>query len=65
MILRDQVHRELVYRAFQFQKRSQLFIGTHNETLSIEDDGGGVPSVLAVSNALTRFSDRPRSFGLR
>jgi hypothetical protein len=33
--LRDQTHRELVYRSLQFQKRSQLFIGTHHETLSV------------------------------
>jgi hypothetical protein len=32
---RDQTHRQLVYRPFQFQKRSQYFIGAHNETLSI------------------------------
>jgi hypothetical protein len=24
-----------MYRPFQFQKRSQLFIGTHDETLSV------------------------------
>src|SRR5439155_16296638 len=28
-------HRELVYRPLQLQKRSQLFIGTHDETLSV------------------------------
>jgi len=33
--LRDQTHRELVYRRLQFHKRSQQFIGTHNETLSV------------------------------
>ena len=33
--LRDQLHRELMYRPFQFNKRSQLFIRTHNETLSV------------------------------
>ena len=33
--LRDQAHRELMYRALQFHKRSQLFIRTHNETLSV------------------------------
>jgi hypothetical protein len=33
--LRDQIHRELVNRPFQFHKRSQLFIGTHNKTLSV------------------------------
>jgi hypothetical protein len=32
---RDPTHRELVYRPFQFQKCGQLFIGTHNETLSV------------------------------
>jgi hypothetical protein len=31
----DQTHRERVYRALQFQKRSQLFIGAHNETRSV------------------------------
>jgi hypothetical protein len=29
--LDHQIHRELVYRPFQFQKRSQLFIGAHDE----------------------------------
>jgi hypothetical protein len=29
--LRNQIHRELVNRPFQFQKRSQYFIGTHDE----------------------------------
>jgi hypothetical protein len=33
--LRNQIHRELVNRPFQFQKRGQLFIGMHNETLSV------------------------------
>jgi hypothetical protein len=31
----DQIHRELVYRALQFLKRSQLFIGANDETLSV------------------------------
>ena len=31
----NQTHRELVYRRFQFHKRSQLFIGAHDETLSV------------------------------
>ena len=30
--LRHQTHRELVYRSFQFNKRSQLFISSHNVT---------------------------------
>jgi len=34
-VLRDQTHRELVYRPFQFRKGRQLFIGTHDETLSV------------------------------
>ena len=29
-LLRDQTHRELVYRRFEFQKRRQLFIRSHN-----------------------------------
>jgi hypothetical protein len=33
MTLRDQIHRECVNRPFQFNKRSQLFVGTHDETL--------------------------------
>jgi len=33
--LLDQTHRELVYRRLQFQKRSQGFIGTQDETLSV------------------------------
>jgi hypothetical protein len=32
---RDQTHRKFVYRPFEFQKRSEDFIGTHNETLSV------------------------------
>jgi hypothetical protein len=32
---RDRPHRELVNRPLQLHKRSQLFIRTHNETLSI------------------------------
>jgi hypothetical protein len=32
--LRDQTHRELVYRRFQFQKRAEHFIGAHDKTLS-------------------------------
>jgi hypothetical protein len=33
--LQDQIHRKLVYRPLQFNKRSQLFIGTHHESLSV------------------------------
>jgi hypothetical protein len=33
--LRDQAHRERVYRPLQFQKRRQHFIGAHDETLSV------------------------------
>jgi len=33
--LRDQIHREFVNRPFQFHKRSQLFVGLHNEPLSV------------------------------
>jgi hypothetical protein len=33
--LRDQIDREFVNRPFQFQKRNQLFIGTHHETLPV------------------------------
>jgi hypothetical protein len=33
--LRDQTHREVVNRPFEFNKRIQLFIGTHDETLAI------------------------------
>jgi hypothetical protein len=33
--LRDQIYREFVDRPFQFDKRHQLFIGAHNETLSV------------------------------
>jgi hypothetical protein len=33
--LRDQTHRERVYRPLQFYECSQLFIGTHDETLSV------------------------------
>ena len=31
----DQTQRELMYRAFQLQKRSQLIVCMHNETLSV------------------------------
>jgi hypothetical protein len=33
--LRDQIHREFVYRPLQFHERRQFFIGTHNETPSV------------------------------
>jgi hypothetical protein len=33
--LRDQIHREFVNRPFQFDKRSQYFIGADDETLSV------------------------------
>jgi hypothetical protein len=29
------VHRELVYRPLHFYERSQYFMGTHDETLSV------------------------------
>jgi hypothetical protein len=32
---RDQIDREFVNRPFQFQKRSQYFFGTDDETLSV------------------------------
>jgi len=35
VILRDQIHRELMYRRFQFQKCCQDFFGSHNEMLSV------------------------------
>jgi hypothetical protein len=31
----DQTHRELVYRPFQFHKRSQYFFGAHDVTLAV------------------------------
>ena len=34
-VLRYCIQREFVNRPFQFQKRRQLFIRAHNETLSI------------------------------
>src|SRR5262249_14021492 len=34
-VLPDCIHREFVYRRLQFHKRSQLFIRTQNETLSV------------------------------
>ncbi|MGH7984519.1 MAG: hypothetical protein ACREFF_15450 [Candidatus Udaeobacter sp.] len=33
--LQDQIHRELVNRSFQFNKRSQLVIGMDNEAVSV------------------------------
>jgi hypothetical protein len=33
--LRDQTHGELVYSPLEFHERSELFIGVHNETVSI------------------------------
>jgi hypothetical protein len=35
--LRDQTHRELVYRPLQFHERGQDFIGAHDEPLSVRD----------------------------
>jgi hypothetical protein len=35
VIYEIKTHREFVYRPFQFNKRSQLFIRTHNVTLSV------------------------------
>jgi hypothetical protein len=35
VILRDQIHREFVYRAFQFHERRQHFVRTHDKTLSV------------------------------
>jgi hypothetical protein len=32
--LRDQIHREFVYRPLQFHERGQFFICSHHETLS-------------------------------
>ena len=34
-VLRDQIHRELVNPPFQFNKRSQLFLGTHHGALCV------------------------------
>ena len=34
-ILRDQTDRELVYRPFEFQKRSKDIVGADDETLSV------------------------------
>jgi len=34
-VLRDQTHREPVYRPLQFDKRSQDFFGADDETLSV------------------------------
>jgi hypothetical protein len=34
-ILQHQTDRELVYRPFQFEKRTERFIGAHNKTLSV------------------------------
>jgi hypothetical protein len=45
--LRDQTHRELVYRPLQFQKRSQLFIGTHNKMSSVFALCGSNPKMSA------------------
>jgi hypothetical protein len=33
--LRNQIHRELVYRPLQFHERSQLLVGTHHELHSV------------------------------
>jgi len=32
---RNETHRELVYRPFELEKCSQLFVGAHDETLSV------------------------------
>jgi hypothetical protein len=34
-VLHDQTHRKFANRPLQLQKRSQLFIHSHNETLSV------------------------------
>jgi GTP cyclohydrolase II len=34
-VLRNQIPRELTYRPLQFHKRGQLFIGAHDESLSV------------------------------
>src|SRR5215831_12476507 len=43
------VHRKLVYRSLQFQKCSQLFIGVHDETISV---------AMCVSNPDQSVRDR-------
>jgi hypothetical protein len=44
--LRDQIHREFVNRPFQFHKRSQLFICSHNEVspvaMRVSNEDGSV-----------------------
>jgi hypothetical protein len=46
--LRDQIHREFVYRPLQFHERRQHFIGTHNEPLSV---------AVSVSNSQLRLRE--------
>jgi hypothetical protein len=48
-VLRHQTHRELVYRPLQFQKRSQVFIGAHDEAVSVAvrvNDPNCAPSIV-------------------
>jgi len=33
--LRDQIHREFVYRPLQFHERRQFFIGAHDVSLAV------------------------------
>jgi hypothetical protein len=45
-------------RRFQFQKRSQLFIGMHNETLSRRRDVRQQPILFAPRESLLRHSSQ-------
>jgi len=56
-VLSDQTQRELVYSPFQFQKGSQLFIRTHNETLSIVAVCINNPDRTASSHAPSDYSE--------
>jgi len=47
-----EIRRRLGYRPLQFQKRRQLFIGVHNETLSVVGDARQQRN---LSTSLPRF----------
>jgi hypothetical protein len=52
--LQHQTHRELVYRFFQFNKRSQYFVGTHDETQPQLH-----PALLRLSAMISQYFTKP------
>jgi hypothetical protein len=60
MKLRHCIHRELVNCRFQFHKRSQLFIGSNNETLSVVNGVRLQSRSFARRNQSLRHSPNPK-----